>query len=376
MVNEKRLLEEFQTLASFDSESFHEKVISEYLIHKLKALELEVTVDDTGHKLYDNANATGNIYGYLKGNPDEEALLFSAHMDTVAPGKGKQVVLHEDGKVTSDGNTILGADDITGIAAILEMLTVIKEKKLSHPDIEVVFFIAEEPYCRGSSAFDFSKVKAKKAYVLDLSGAVGTIANQAPSIVQFRAHVKGKSAHAGFEPEKGISAISVAALAISKLTLGRIDERTTANIGTISGGKGKNIVPEETVVEGEIRSLNHEKAQEVVENIRIEFQKAADILGASIEFDVQEMIKAYQVDQTASVITRYEKALTALGYGKPTIITTFGGSDNNLFHQNGIEGIVISNAMNAVHTTEEYFYIDEFVKSAEITLALATVISD
>lgn len=249
----------------------------------------------------------------------------------------------------------------------------LKETGAAHPDIEVVFFVAEEPYCRGSSFFDFSRIKSKQAYVFDLTGAVGTIANEAPSILQFRYEINGKSAHAGFEPEKGISAIVAAAQAISKLTLGRIDENTTANIGTINGGTGKNIVPDSVVVEGEIRSLSHEKALSVVENIRKEFEETVESFGAGGSFTVDEVIKAYRVSREAEVIKRYERVMERLGYGKATVITTFGGSDNNNFNKHGIEGIVVSNAMNKVHTKDEFFYVDEFVKSAEIAVGLVTL---
>ena len=361
MVDPKRLLDEFVTLASFDSESFHEEEIAGYLQNKLGSLGLEVNMDDTG-----------NIYAFLKGNSEGELVLFSAHMDTVAPGKGKKVIIHPDGKVTSDGTTVLGADDATGIAAILEALTVIRESDLPHPDIETVFFVAEEPYCRGSSAFDHSKIKSRFAYVFDLDGAVGTIANRAPSIISFKAVIEGKSAHAGFEPENGISAVAVAALAVSRMKLGRIDAETTANIGLINGGTGRNIVPGRAVVEGEVRSLDGGKANSLIETIAAEFRTAAQEYGAQVIFEAEEMISAYCVDEASEVIRKYKKALESLEYGPARIVTTFGGSDNNSLNKHGIEGIVVSNAMHNVHTTSEFFYVDEFVKSAEIAIKLAS----
>ncbi len=373
MISKKRLLEEFITLADFDSESFYERDIAAYLFDKLQYLGLEVVMDNAGHLLMENRKAAGNIYGLLRGTGKGDPVLFSAHMDTVAPGKRKNVVVHSDGRISSDKTTVLGADDISGIVAILETLTVIKEKKLPHPDIEVVFFVAEEPYCRGSSLFDFSKIRSKMAYVLDLDGKVGRIANSAPTFLQFRAEIKGKSAHAGFQPEEGISAITVAALAISRMKLGRIDDSSTANIGTINGGTGKNIVPGYAVVEGEVRSMDDDKAIEMVSEITMKFEQAAKELGASVEVHVDEMLKSYYVREDSPVIKRYARALEELHYGYPTVVSTFGGSDNNTFHAHGIEGIVISNAMNQVHTVNEYFYMDELVKSTEIVLKLATM---
>lgn len=372
MINKERLIENFKVLAAFDSESYHEKEIANYLFQKLLSLGLETRMDSAGVELTNHEDAAGNIYGLLKGNDKGEPILFTAHMDTVAPGNGKKPVFHEDGKVTSDGKTILGADDMTGIVAILEMLEVIRERNLPHPDIEVIFFIAEEAYGIGSSEFDFSQVFSKYAYVLDLDGPIGRIANAAPSIIQFGIEVEGKDAHAGFEPEKGTSAILVAAKALNELTLGRIDDETTANVGVISGGTGKNIVPGSTWLEGEVRSLDHAKAIEVVRSIENCFQTVAQESGAKVHFTSIERLRAYQVDQNSVTVQRYAKALEEVDGSEPTIITTFGGSDNNNLCRNGIEGIVISNAMNQVHTTEEYFYMEDLVKSTEIVLRLAT----
>lgn len=372
MINKQRLTDSFKALAAFDSESFYEKEIADYLYKNLIDLGLEVVRDEAGRIIRNNEKATGNIYGILKGDTEGEPVLFAAHMDTVAPGIGKKVIIHEDGRVTSDGTTVLGSDDITGIAAILEMLEVIKENQLPHPDIEVAFFVAEEPYCIGSSVFDYSVIKSKKAYVLDLDGPVGRIANAAPSIIQFEIKIEGKSAHAGFEPEKGISSITAASKAIERLKLGRIDESTTANIGKIIGGSGKNVVPGVTYVEGEVRSLDNSKALSVIRNIKETFENAAKEMGAHVTFESKEMVRAYKVEVESQTVKAYTAALASLGYGEPEIITTFGGSDNNNFCMHGIEGIVISNAMNAVHTTNEYFYIDDFVKSTEIIIKLAT----
>ena len=265
------------------------------------------------------------------------------------------------------GFSLISTTDITVWPSVFRGRHTTKAK---HPDIEVVFFVAEEPYCQGSSVFDFSRIRAKEAYVFDLEGSIGTAANRAPSIIRFKVKLEGKSAHAGFEPEKGISSIMIAANAISKLKLGRIDRETTMNIGLISGGTGRNIVPRDTVVEGEIRSLDPVKARDMVGKVREKFVSAAQKAGAEAFFEAEEMISAYSVSKASPVIKRYRKALRELGYGPAKIITTFGGSDNNRLNKHGIDGIVVSNAMNNVHTTGEFFFADELEKSAEIAVKL------
>lgn len=370
-MNKDRLLNEFLKLISFDSPSYNEDEIAFYLYDKLKELGLLVSMDNGIERLTNRKTKAGNIYGLLKGNIEGEPILFSSHMDTVNPAKGKKAII-ENGIVKSNGNAVLGADDITGIAEIIEMLTVIKENNLKHPDIEVVFFVAEEPYCRGSSVFDFKRIKSKYGYVLDLSGDVGTIAIEAPSIYQFKIIINGKSAHAGFEPEKGISAIEIASKAISKLMLGRIDSNTTLNIGTINGGDGKNIIPNKVVVEGEIRSLDDNKALHIADIVKDIFEKEADNYNTNIDFELIEMIKSYKLNKNSIIINTYKDALSKIDNSNAKVITTFGGSDANNFNKNGIECAVISNAMKNIHTTEEYFELEDFYKAANILIALAT----
>ena len=372
MVNKEIMKKEFEKLISFDSESFHEREIYNYLKNKLIELGLDVKTDDVSSK-FDSHDGGNNIYGFLKGNVEGESILLSSHMDTVKPGIGKKVVYHDDGKVTSDGNSVLGSDDVTGIVEILEALYQIKENNLKHPDIEVAFFVAEEPFCVGSKYFDYSLIKSKYAYVFDLSGEIGTIAISAPTILSFDINVIGKSAHAGFEPEKGISAIAIAAKAISNLKLGRINEYTTLNIGLISGGTVRNAIPDNVVLKGEIRSSIHEKALETLDYVITIFDYVSKEYGGSITYNSEENIHAYKISSDSILIKNYQNALDKLGYGKCNIIDTFGGSDNNNLNKNGIEGVVLSSAMNNVHTKEEYYYLEDFYKAAEIAIKLVTL---
>ncbi|MBR1931321.1 MAG: M20/M25/M40 family metallo-hydrolase [Lachnospiraceae bacterium] len=374
MVNEERIIREFEKLVSFDSESYSEWEIKEYLKQKLQSLGLTVTEDDAGEQLTGKSTGSaGNLYGILPGNKEGEPILFSAHMDTVSPGVGKQAILHEEGMITSDGTTVLGADDIGGLVSILEALTIIQEQAIPHPDIEVIFSVAEELYCKGAGVFDYTRVRSRIAYVLDLVGDIGTAALSAPSILSVEVAVQGKAAHAGFAPEDGINALNIAVQALSEIQVGHVSADTTVNFGTIEGGSGKNIVPEWIHITGEIRSLRHEKALERAEEIKQIFEAKAADAGARVKVHITEELKAYRIDPGEAVVRRYEQALTELKYVYPQYVDTFGGSDNNHLNKNGIHGIVIANAMHEVHTTHEYTRISELVQSAEITLKLMTL---
>lgn len=229
----------------------------------------------------------GNIFavldGELEGELEGDPVIFCAHMDVVEPGSGKKSVLEKDGTIHSAGDTVLGADDISGILEILYGVQLVLDSGKPHKKIEILFTIGEELYVKGSDVFDYSKVTAKQAYVLDLSGAVGTAARRAPSIISVRAEIKGKAAHAGFEPENGIHAIFAAANAVSRLCMGHVDEETTFNIGTIQGGTVTNIVPDCCVLTGEIRSYDHGKALETVCMTERIFTEEAQKINATAE---------------------------------------------------------------------------------------------
>lgn len=370
-----RILEEFSRLISFDAESFHEKKIAEYVKEKLRDLGLRVEEDRAGEKLAglhpESRDTASNIYAYLKGTKPGAPILFSSHLDTVRPGNGKKVVLHEDGTITSDGTTVLGADDVSGLVSILEALAVIREEALDHPDIEILITVAEEPYCEGSRFIEYERLKAKQGYVLDLDGPVGRAATAAPSILSLKIGIEGRASHAGFAPELGINALSIAAEALSQVSVGRVDSDLTVNFGTIHGGSGRNIVPETVEIEGEIRSLDHAKAFKTAQEIQAVFEQAAQNKGGKITWSVTEHIRSYEVLPESEVVTRFltvarepERCI------KPERITTYGGSDANRLNEHGIETIVLACAMNKCHSTEEYTVLHELEKSAQLTLGL------
>lgn len=366
IVNRSRIIAEFQELTSIDAESFSEREIADALTKKLLDIGFDVVEDDAG-KIY-GGNA-GNIYGYLKGESDEEPILLSAHMDTVSPGIGKQAVIHEDGLITSAKDTVLGADDVAGLVEILEGIRLMRENHIPHRDIEILFPIGEEAYIKGTKVFDFSKIKSKEAYVLDMSGRIGSAALQAPSLISFKITIKGKAAHAGFEPEQGINAIEIASRAISKIKQGHVDEETTVNIGRITGGVATNIVSENCICEGEVRSYRHESALKAIQKLREVFGGEAEKKQAQIDMDVDIHMEAYKIGEKENVVQRFIKAAEELSLPH-TLTKTFGGSDNNNFVKNGIRGIVLSCGMYNVHSVEEYTTIKDLEDGARLIAAI------
>lgn len=368
MLNRERLLQHFTQLVAIDSPSLQERNMADELIRRIRALGLEVQEDSAGQNLGGNA---GNLIVKISGTMDAPGRLFSCHMDTVEPSRGKKAILHPDGKITSDGTTVLGADDLAGLAAILEAVTVILEDRLPHPPLELVFSIAEELHTLGSHALDFSNLEAKEAYVLDMHGSLGGATLMAPTIVSFTAVIHGKAAHAGMAPEEGIHAIKIAADAISKIPVGHVDDCSTANIGSISGGNTTNIVPPECTITGEVRSFRHKNALARMDEITAILEETAAAWGGSVEVESIVRMKAYQVAEDAPVVQRLARACGQLGV-TPRLGKTFGGSDNNAFSAHGISGIVIASAMHQIHTCQEYTDVEELFGLAQLTLMLMT----
>lgn len=367
-MNKERLIHEFIELVAIDAPSFRERRMADTLSKKLADIGFTVTEDTAGQPY---GSDCGNLYGYLEGTLAGEPLLFSAHMDTVPPAHGKRALLQEDGRITSAGDTVLGADDVAGIVAILEAIRSLREEGMEHRSIEVLFPIAEEPYAKGSSLFDYSKIRAREAYVLDLDGKVGRAAYTAPSILSFTATIHGKASHAGFAPEAGIHSIAIAAAAINKMRLGRVDEITTVNVGRIEGGKATNIIPENCRVEGELRSFRHESALDYLKEIKQIFTREVEAAGATLQWEENINCIAYETDMHGGAAKRYRKACEEVGI-QAEFVKTFGGSDYNVFATKGIDGLVLSNAMNQVHSCEEYTEVEELITSTQIVRNLMT----
>ena len=360
MVNRDRIVREFQELVAIDARSFRERKMADRLTEKLREIGFSVEEDDSG-RIY--GGSAGNIYGFLAGDLPGDPLLFSAHMDTVEPALRKKAIVGEDGTIRSAGTTVLGADDVAGLVEILEGVRHLEEERIPHRDIEVLFPIAEEPYVKGSTVFDYSKIKAKEAYVLDLSGSPGTASTKEPTLMSFEIVVHGKSGHAAYAAEEGISAIRVAVDALASVPQGRLDEDSTVNIGTITGGTVTNVIPDYCRVTGEIRCFNHEKAMSIYDRICSAFEEHAN--GAVCEPVMNLHLLAYKISEEHPVIRRFQSACRRLGL-PGDLIYTFGGSDNNSFVRHGITGLDISCGMNKIHTTEEYTTVDDLVSGAEL----------
>ena len=368
MVNTERIIKNFTSMVELDSPSFNERLVCDYIKNYLAELGIEACEDGAGAKI---GGTTGNLIAYVDGDIDAEPIMFSSHMDTVEPSHGKKAVIHDDGTITSAGDTVLGSDDLAGVVSILEALTVIKENNIPHRPLELVFTVCEETHGGGVTALDFDAVKSKQAYVFDLDGEVGTAASSAPTILTYTAKFIGKSAHAGFASHLGIHAIKAASLAVTRIPCGSVGDGINANVGVIEGGKATNIVPDLCTIKGEIRAFDDAKSDEQYNKVAQICKNAADEFGASVELEYSKSIRCFNVPDDNDVVKRFKSVCAKLGLSGDCV-PTFGGSDNNVFAQHGIDGIVVSTAMNNCHSVDEFTTIDGLTKAAELALELMT----
>lgn len=370
MINEERLTQTFMEYVRIDSPSGFEKDFTLHMAKELEELGLEVKFDDTTAQTGSN---TGNVIARLKGKGGKP-LLFSCHMDTVDPGRGIQPVL-KDGVITSDGTTILGADDKSAIASLVEALRLVVEQKIPHGDIEIALSVYEEGGLRGAKAMDYSQFQSEHVFVLDTGGAVGKVAIQGPSHDILNFHIKGHASHAGSSPEKGISAIMVAAEAIAGMKLLRIDAETTANIGTIEGGLATNIVAEEAFVTAEARSLSTEKLDAQTHHMIECFEKAAQKYGASLIVDRTREYVAFHIDPQDPIVLHALAAIEKAGIPACTAAVG-GGSDGNVINERtSMKAVTLSKGGINAHSLQEEISIQELVDTTKVIVELIKIYS-
>jgi tripeptide aminopeptidase len=348
----ERLVETFTRLVQFDSPSRREGQVARFLVAELRRLGWDASDDASGPEC-------GNVVARLAGDDALEPLLFTSHMDVVMPCLGVQPRV-VDGVLVSGGDTVLGADAKASVAALLEVAEVLVNASAPRPPLEVVVTWGEEVGHLGAKALDVGRLHARRAYVLDGLSPVGTIVVGAPTNLAFSVQVRGLAAHAGVEPERGVSAITTAAQALARLPWGRLDESTTANVGIIAGGSGRNAVAAEVQLEGEVRSHVAERADNAMHSIRAAFESAAAEAGAHAEVEQDQLYAGYELDENEPVVALARRAFASLdGGGRSTLLKTGGGSDANELNVRGIRACVLGIGAEACHSVQERISVDE-----------------
>lgn len=359
----------FLELVQIPSHSLEEGAMAARCRELLESVGCHVQVDSAGQSL---GGQTGNLIASFPGADGAKPILLTAHMDTVAPATGVKPSIDNAGRICSDGTTVLGADDKAGITAILVALEQLRLEPKPHAPIEVVFTIAEEIGLQGSRQVDIRRLKSRLGLCLDSGGAVGTYVVAGPTQVKWNAEFVGRAAHAGVAPERGVSAIKMAATAVSKMPHGRISADTTVNIGSFVGQGPTNVVRDKVTLLGEARGMHAEELRRVLAEIQAVFSETAESLGGTVRFRHQKMHDGFSFPDRHPVRERVEEAITELGL-KLNPVRSGGGSDANIFTQFGIATMNIGIGYEDIHSSTEHISIHDIEQAAALAVAFCRI---
>ncbi len=371
MINKDRLARLFIDLVRIDSVSREEGRLCRHLQGLLGPFGCRQEVDSAGSA---TGGDCGNLIVKIPGVDSLPPILFSAHMDTVEPGRSVEPRL-SNGIFSSTGDTILGADDKSAIAILLEVLYVLKENEIPHPPLELLFTVCEEVGLLGAKNLDYTKLESKMGYALDTRNP-DAIVTRAPAANKLNFIVLGREAHAGSSPEKGINAISVASKAVARLPVGRLDEMTTCNLGLIHGGTATNVVPNRVLIEGEVRSHDPEQLEEVTRRLADTFTETVDAYRGleeddlpRAEIDIQHDFDRLFIPDDHLLVKSARSAARNLGRDLQ-VTRSGGGSDANIFTAHGIQVAVLGTGMENVHSVRETVSLADMVKASELVLEI------
>ena len=361
----ERLHETFAALCRIESPSGQERECADWVTQRLRELGLEVEEDDAGARA---GSSAGNLLARSPG-AGERSILICTHLDTVPPLAPIEPVL-VDGGWENANQGILGADNKAAVAVALELARGLSRRTQRPPvGVELLFTVCEEVSLRGSREFDASRLRSRFGYVFDHASPIGEIVLASPTHYRIAAEFHGRAAHAGIRPETGRSAVAAAARAIAAMRLGRLDPETTANVGTIAGGSGINVVPEHCRLEAEARSLDPDKAEEVATEMVDHLQDAADAAECDLDVTVERMFEGYRTRARAESVVLAEHALEACGY-TPSHITTGGASDANSLNAAGFLCTNLANGTERNHEPGERVSVDALEGMLEVAIAL------
>lgn len=358
-------LDLFLELCAIPSPSGEERAVADRVGSYLGELGLEWDEDDAGAAI---GSTAGNLYTRIPGNADGLPIFLCAHTDTVPLEAAIEPVV-EDGVVRNSAGTILGSDNKAAIAVMLEATRCVLEERRPHAGIELVFTPKEEVGLLGAGAFDHARLQSSIGFVYDQGMPIGEILLGSPygRTLDFRFH--GKASHAGLSPEEGRSAVAAAARAIADFRLGRIDEETSANVGVISGGTGRNVVPEWCTFQAEVRSHDERKATELVREMLETAAFAASLGECGLETEVRQSYPGYRFRESDLPVRLGAEALVRTGF-EPRYALGGGAADANVLNARGLSCVNLANGTVGTHTPDEHIAVSDLEAMVEVTLAL------
>ena len=363
-MNDERLLSTFLDLVRIDSPTGSEAAVASFVAYRLEQLGFSVRFDDSAEA---TGSDTGNLIAELVGTAPG-VLAFSAHMDCVDPCHGVEPVVSGD-TVSTSGETVLGADDKAGLAAAIEACTRLIESGEPYPTLKTLFTVQEEVGLVGAKHLSAQDAECDLCLVLDAEGAPGAIVIAAPTHYTFSASFVGRASHAGVAPERGISAVLMAADAVRRMRLGRLDDATTANVGTIRGGTATNVIPALVDVTGECRSLHRPTVEALKAEMEGAMRAAAESAGGSVDVIWKLEYEGFRYPSDDPLVELVSAGVHDAGFA-PSTYPTGGGSDANVLAGMGVPVLAMACGMSGVHSTREQLAISDLRAITSICVAV------
>ncbi len=357
--NNTPVVDTFLAIVQIDSPTGQEQKMTDYVYQRLSSLGLKPTID-----------SEGNVLAHIVGDQGMEPIFLNAHLDTVEPGRGIKPVINHEGWIKSDGSTVLGGDNKSAVAAILEAAKIIVESKSSHRPIDILFTVSEEGNAHGAIGFDYSQLKAQNGFSFDISNQdFGTVFISAPFYNRLTIKLIGKSGHAK-SPENAANVLPIFVKAMSQLPLGRYSPNTVVNLGIVQSGTSVNTIPGEMLLVGEVRSSIESELEEVINQYKKTFEEAALNSLVKVDFLSQRENPGYKIDPNNPFLQQTISLLKKLGLN-PTTKDSFGCADANFFAAHGLTTINISDGTLDSHTVDERVSIDNLNRLVSLIVHLS-----
>lgn len=359
------IVKTFLEIVQINSATFHEDGMTKNVYNRLSKIGLKPRIDKEG-----------NVIAFLKGDSNKETYLINAHLDTVQDPDGPNIKpsINKQGWIVSDGSTILGADNKTAVAAILETISkLVKEKKSNNHPLEIVFTVSEESGNHGAHGLDYKKIKSKRGFCFDAGGRkFGDMIIASPFYNRFEILIEGKSAHAS-RPDLANNVLPIFAKAFLKLKLGRISPNTTANIGIVSTGKvggPVNTVPGEIIISGEVRSMDERELEAVTSKIQMVFSKEVKRAHAKLKFSKVRENDGFKFNSKDKFIKDTVRELNMLGIKKPDLVKSWGCYEANIFSAHGIMMLNIADGSLDNHARTERIKVSDLERLENLVYKL------
>ena len=379
-------------LLAIDSVTGFEAAIGAAIVDELKKAGVPASAIryDTVHQRIKLPTEVGNLIVDLPGTKPGPRLLFSTHMDTVPLCKGAKPRRDGD-RIVSDGTTALGGDNGTGCAVLIALARTLIDHKLPHPPITMLFTVREESGLHGARELDPKDLGgATMGFNVDSTHAalltIGAVGQQ-----NWEVTIKGKAAHAGVAPERGISSTLVASVGLTEAHragwFGKVvqpEGKGSSNIGIFGGKDGKpagdatNVVTDYVHLVGEARSTDAAFAVKITEAFEAAFNKAkgevkdADGNMAEVSFQSRTAYPPFLMSEDDPAVQRAKKAAQAMGL-EPVTMVSAGGLDANWLVKHGVPTVTFGAGQAEIHTVNEYVVIPEFAQGCRLAVAIATL---